>query len=160
MLFKHLGGYSTTMWTKIYPYTPQVYKNGHFKICNITRCSITFIMRHPLDFQLTPHPPLLVYVVIEWPLTHVSFLTKSLATYRTRSNKMFEGHTGYNKIQSFCILKSAYYGNTGCRVYKWGWGGDGVQNWKLWLDFPSEFYQNVCRILIIKATAFDSQLGT
>ena len=61
---------STTTWTIFYPILtsrpPWVDKNGHFINVLSTLCHVT----HRL-LSTDPHPPLLVHVVIGWPLMEV-----------------------------------------------------------------------------------------
>ena len=56
-------GHSATTWTKFYPISTHP-PNGHFTYYIY---SLFLETQPPVDYLLTPHPPLLVHVVIEWP---------------------------------------------------------------------------------------------
>ena len=56
-------GHSTTTWTKFSP----ILTPSPLEWTNMDIFILSFVMWLPVNFLLSPSPPLLVHVVIEWP---------------------------------------------------------------------------------------------
>ena len=113
-------GHSTTTWTKFWPmlttYPPWVDNCGHLFI-------IHMFMWPSIDFLMTTYPPLVVHVVIKWPLIRVWFLVFktidwSYITDRHWSNiketfSSLVSYCSYLLINCFCFYMLTYFNTRG-----------------------------------------------